>query len=313
MPRNASLAAAVLLAAVLSPASAQPPAKCNAAEVQPFLMRGLQLPENIEWLTSPKAQYIEPFKAFDNLWYVGGCFVGGWVLTTPAGAILIDTMYEPLSEMLFENLGKAGIKPESIRYVVMTHGHWDHVGGSGRLKALLPNAQFVMSERGWEEAHSTPPRPGYPAWKMTPRERVAKDGDTIELGGTKLTIYETPGHSHGTISFAFDVADGARTYRAFTVGGLATFTITSSKQAEDYIASVKRVQGFVADPAQPVEVYAATHLLLSRDVNATAAAIRARKAGEPHPMVDRAAFSRELEGLLKAGEAKLDSERKAGR
>jgi len=312
MPRKALLAAC-FFAALSSPATAGPPAKCDLAEVQPFLMRGLQLPENIEWLTSRKGQYVEPFKAFDNLWYVGGCFVGAWVLTTPDGAILIDTLYEPLSEMLVENLGKAGIKPESIRYVVVTHGHWDHVGGAGRLKPLLTNAQFVMSARGWEEAAKTPHRPGYPEWKMIAPERVAKDGETIELGGTRLTIYETPGHSHGTISFAFDVADGARTYRAFTVGGLATFTITSSKQAQDYIASVKRVQGFVADSTRPVEVYVATHLVLSRDVNATAAAIRARKAGEPHPMVDRAAFSSELEGLLKAGEAKLDSERKAGR
>jgi metallo-beta-lactamase class B len=312
MQRKALLAAC-FFAALSSPALAASPAKCNLGEVQPFLMRGLQLPENIEWLTSRREQYVEPFRAFDNLWYVGGCFVGAWIITTPQGAILIDTLYEPLSEMLFENLAKAGVKPESVRYVVITHGHWDHVGGAGRLKPLLPNAQFVMSARGWEEAANTPHRPGYPEWKMIARERVAKDGETIELGGTKLTIYETPGHSAGTISFAFDVADDGKPYRAFTIGGLATFTITSSAQAGDYVASVKRVQGFVADDVRPVEVYVPTHLFLSRDVNATAAAIRARKAGEPHPMVDRAGFSGELDGLLKGGEAKLDSERKAGR
>jgi metallo-beta-lactamase class B len=312
MPRKAFLAACIL-AALSPPTLAAPPAKCDLGEVQPFLMRGLQLPENIEWLTSRKEQYIEPFKAFDNLWYVGGCFVGAWLITTPEGAILIDTLYEPLSDMLIENLAKAGVKPESVRYVVMTHGHWDHVGGAGRLKPLLPNAQFVMSARGWDEAANTPHRPVYPEWKMIARERVAKDGETLELGGTKLTIYETPGHSAGTISFAFDVADGARSYRAFTVGGLATSTIGSSAQAGDYVASVKRVQGFVADAARPVEVYVATHLYQSRDLNATASAIRARKPGEPHPMVDRAAFSAELDGLLKGGESKLDSERKAGR
>ena len=318
MPRLAPFLAAACICVASPPTLADAPARCTLSDVQPFLARGAGSrtypPEMLEWLTTRKGQYVEPFKAFDNLWYVGGCWVGAWVITSPDGVILLDTLYEPLTEMLFENLGKAGVKPESVKYVLMTHGHWDHIGGSERLKGLLPNARFVMSERGWNEAiNGSRARPGFPPWKMIERDMVVKDGDVIALGGTRLTVYETPGHSNGTISFAFDVADGARTYRAFTVGGLATATITSSKQAEDYVASVKRVQGFVADTARPVDVYVATHLYQSCDVNATGDALRARKAGEPHPMVDQAKFARELERLLKGGEDKLDAERKSGR
>jgi metallo-beta-lactamase class B len=142
---------------------------------------------------------------------------------------------------------------------------------------------------------------------------VVKDGDVIALGATMITVYETPGHSHGTISFAYDVTDGGKTYHAFTIGGLATATIRDSKQAEDYVASVKRAERIVGDAAQPVTVYLPTHAYQSRDLTATSAAMRARKPGEAHPLVDQAAFVKELERLEKMGEAKVASEKAAGR
>jgi hypothetical protein len=41
-------------------------------------------------------QKIEPFKVFDNLYYVGPGYVSVWLLTTPEGSILFDTAQEPL-------------------------------------------------------------------------------------------------------------------------------------------------------------------------------------------------------------------------
>jgi metallo-beta-lactamase class B len=306
--------APVVLAACLAPAivAAQVPTRCTLSEVSPFLARGFAGAK--DWLTTPKSQYIEPFKAFDNVWHVGGCWVSAWVIVTPDGAILIDTLYEPLVGMLVENLGKAGVKLDSIKYVLMTHGHWDHVGGAERLKPLLKNARFAMSERGWDEAtHNSLARPDFPPWKMIARDMVVKDGDVIALGGTKVTVYETPGHSHGTISFGYDVADGDKTYHAFTIGGLATTTIRDSKQAEDYVASVKRFKRIAVDPVQPVSAYIPTHTYQAYDLTATSDLMRARKPGDTHPMVDQAAFLKELERLEKAGEAKVASEKAAGR
>ena len=40
-------------------------------------------------------QQIEPFKVFDNLYYVGPCYVSVWLLTTPQGHILFDSAQEP--------------------------------------------------------------------------------------------------------------------------------------------------------------------------------------------------------------------------
>jgi hypothetical protein len=40
-------------------------------------------------------QKIEPFKVFDNLYYVGPGYVSLWLLTTPDGNILFETAQEP--------------------------------------------------------------------------------------------------------------------------------------------------------------------------------------------------------------------------
>jgi len=49
------------------------------------------------------------------------------------GVVLIDTLHEPHVDQLVANLGKVGINLADIKYVLMTHGHFDHVGGAAKL------------------------------------------------------------------------------------------------------------------------------------------------------------------------------------
>lgn len=65
----------------------------------------------------------------------------------------------------------------------------------------------------------------------------------------------------GTASFAFDARDGARTYRAFTVGGLGLNRIRGPEQVEAFIDSVKRIRGLTQDGTRPVELHLTTRLL----------------------------------------------------
>ena len=84
---------------------------------------------------------------------------------------------------------------------------------------------------------------------MIPQDVVVKDGDVIQLGGNTFGVLETPGHTLGTASYAFDVKDGASTYRAITVGGLGLNAVKDSKQVEGYIASVDRISQLVGSQA----------------------------------------------------------------
>jgi hypothetical protein len=60
-------------------------------------------------------QKIEPFKVFDNLYYVGPGYVSVWLLTTPEGNILFDSAQEPYVDWVIGNIRKVGVDPKTIK------------------------------------------------------------------------------------------------------------------------------------------------------------------------------------------------------
>jgi glyoxylase-like metal-dependent hydrolase (beta-lactamase superfamily II) len=113
-----------------------------------------------------------------------------------------------------DNIRKTGVDPTAIKYVLITHGHFDHAGGADKLKPLT-RAQFLMTQKGWHEAIESAkaslgtPRPS----TMIPQDRVVNDGDVIHLGEQGVRVLETPGHTWGTASYRFQVTDGDKSYR----------------------------------------------------------------------------------------------------
>ena len=318
---NASRAFAAAIGSLLlatASAHADAPVGCKSSEIaarfDDFGKTGLMPPDLGRWLNDAKAQVIEPFKAFDNVSFVGVCWVSAWIIKTSDGAILIDTLHEPHVDQLVRNIEAVGVKLPDIKYVFITHGHFDHAGGAAKLKPLLPNAKFVMTQIGWDEAKkSAAARQGLPgARTMVAQDVVAKDGDVFKLGDETVTVYATPGHTLGTASYAYEVKDGATTRRAITVGGLGLNAIENSKQVESYIASIDKIEAMVKRPTDPVTVHLTTHpfstgLMEARDAAAS------RKPGDPNPFVDTAGFLKQLDGLRKGAQARLEVERKAGR
>lgn len=315
---GSSALAALLAAASINAVAAQPfegcPSQPIMARFEDFGRTGKMPPDLGRWLSDPKAQYIEPWKAFDSVYFVGVCWVSAWAIQTSEGVVLIDTLHEPHVDQLIANLHKVGINLTDIKYVLMTHGHFDHVGGAAKLKPLLPNAKFAMTQTGWNEAiesaresESTPRR-----WSMIPQDVVVKDGDVVSLGGNSFGVLETPGHTLGTASYTFDVKDGASTYRAVTIGGLGLNAVKDSKQVEAYIASVDRLSELVKRPDQPVTVHLTTHpfsngLMEARDW------LAARKPGEPNPLVDPEGLLKQIASLRSGAAERLTIERNAGR
>ena len=263
------------------------------------------------WINDPAAQKIAPYQAFDNVWQVGIAWVSSWAVKTSEGWVLIDTTHEPYVDFLVENLHAAGIAMDDVRLVLMTHGHFDHVGGYYRLKPLLKNARFVMTERGWDEAFQNSRESVGTAkeWKMLEqKDVVARDGDRLRCGDSVFTVLETPGHTWGTASYMYDVCRGDRTYRAVTVGGQGLNAIEGPDQVRAYMKSMDRL----AEDSLNIEVDLTAHPF-SNGLADKIPALRSLKPSDPHPLINRAAYVARLKKLNEgaAERLKLELARKA--
>lgn len=310
-----SLLICIVLATAVPDRAAASTSKCASAPlVAGFAEFGQagKMPASLrEFLGDADAQKIEPYKAFDNVYYVGICWVSSWLITSPKGHVLIDTLYGNFTRQLLVNIRVLGLDPKDIKLVVITHGHFDHAGGMGLLKKeLAPGTRFAMTKAGWDEAKAAASsRPPFP---MIRTDVVLTDSQVISGGDVKIQAFETPGHTMGTTSYAYDVRDGSKTYRAFTVGGLGLNAIKGPEQVEAYIASVKRIRSFTKTGTKmdrrPVQVHLTTHGF-STDLPEASERLLTRKPGEPHPLVDRDGFRRQLDQLQARAEKRLQLER----
>lgn len=310
------IAGAALSAAFAVTAAAQPLFEgCPSGPIQQrfgeFGQTGQMPPDLGRWLNTPEAQYVEPWSPFDNVDYVGICWVSAWLVHTDEGTVLIDTLYGPFRQTLIDNIAKTGTDLADIKYVLMTHGHFDHVGGAATLKPLLPNATFVMTQRGWDEAleSAAASRGGTREWQMIEPDMVVADGDEITLGDNTFTVIETPGHSWGTASFSYDVRDGDDTHRAITIGGLGLNAIEGPPQVEAYIESVDRVRELVEARDMNIDVHLSTHGF-SNNLDEDRQRLAARAPGDPHVLVNPEGLLAQIQFLRDRAAERLADELK---
>lgn len=249
---------------------------------------------------NPEAQYVEPFQVFDNLYYIGAEWVASWLLVTDQGLVVFDALYGELTDMAIDNIRKLGFDPNDIRYLIVSHAHYDHVGGAQQFQREF-NAVTMMTEEDWQMTTEPAIYQDYP----TPmRHLSATTGSTLNLGRTRLNFMQTPGHTPGVLSTLFTVYDDGYPHTAFLFGGVG-LNFSGVERTEQYIDSIRRLQGL-----PNIEVNIPNHAA-SGDVFERYEALKEREEGEPHPFVDPEGWNAWLEELLAAAEAKLEEERAA--
>ncbi len=230
--------------------------------------------------------HANPVKVFDNLYFVGQTEYSAWAVTTSAGIILVDTIFDySVEDEVVGGLRTLGLDPAAIKYAIVSHGHGDHSGGAKYLQDHF-GTRVILSADDWDlldRSNGTRPK----------RDMVATDGQTLRLGDTTLTMYITPGHTYGTISTLIPVKDRGTPHLVAEWGGTAfnwltnrTAYISADRPYAFWFAhyrdSARRFRD-IADKAG-ADVIIANHTNFDGS-KTKLPAVRARKAGDPNPYV----------------------------
>jgi len=224
----------------------------------------------------------EPMKVFDNLYYVGERDYSAWAVTTSAGIIIVDAIYDySVEEQVVGGLKKLGLDPSQIKYVVISHAHRDHAGGAWYLQERF-GARVMMTAADWDMLERNTQK-----WPKAKRDIVVTDGQQLTLGDTTLTFVHTAGHTPGTMSTLVPVKDNGTPHVAALWGGTGfNFTITPERPAaywfDAYINSAVRFRD--ASAKAGADVFLSNHP--SWDGSTTKMPALAKRApGAPHPYV----------------------------
>src|SRR5438045_9377324 len=79
-------------------------------------------------------QPFKPFRIIGNIYYVGTNNLACYLITTPAGYILLDTALEESAPIVRANIETLGFKLKYIRIILSSHAHFDDVAGPAEMK-----------------------------------------------------------------------------------------------------------------------------------------------------------------------------------
>ena len=249
---------------------------------------------------NPEVQRIAPFQVFDNLYYVGARWVSAWLLVSDQGLILFDALYGDLTDIAINGIRELGFDPDASRYVIVSHAHYDHIGGARRLQEEFGSV-VMMTEADWNMTTEPAVYQEYPA---PIRHLSVSDGSTLNLGRTRLRFMQTPGHTPGVLSTRFTVYDNGYPHEAFLFGG-AGLNFSGVERTEIYINSIERLMQM-----ENIEVNIPNHPD-SGEIFERYEILQDRQDGDLHPFVDPESWDAWLDILMRNALGKLEREREA--
>ncbi len=156
-----------------------------------------------------------------------------YLLVDDGQAAFIETNTSACVPTLLQALADAGLTPDAVKYVIITHIHLDHAGGAGTLMAACPNAVLLAHPKA--APHAIDPAriiagatavygqeafdELYGVIEPVPadRVRIMADDETVTLGGRTLTFLHTRGHANHHFCVYDDASNSVFTGDSFGV------------------------------------------------------------------------------------------------
>ena len=151
-----------------------------------------------------------PFRVSGNTYYVGTCGITSLLVVRPGGMTLIDSGTDEGAKTVLANIRTLGFDPRKVRALLMTHEHFDHVGGMARLQAATGATIYttgpaaVTLRSGLPNPDDPQAHSGHPQFPpVTGRiERLDVPNGPLVLAGGLRPMF-TPGHTLGATSWTW--------------------------------------------------------------------------------------------------------------
>jgi metallo-beta-lactamase class B len=189
-----------------------------------------QNPSTLPYYDSTWSKPYEPFRIAGNLYYVGTYDLACYLITTSKGHALINSGLAESPLLIRKNVEALGFKFTDIKILLTTQAHYDHVAGLAEIK-MMTGAQLMVHEADAQVladggASDFALKGKDIMFEPIKAERLLHDGDTIQMGETKLLALHHPGHTKGATSFLVDVKDEKRSWKVLIVNMPSILTQT---------------------------------------------------------------------------------------
>jgi len=264
-----------------------------------------QIKRSLQFMNRP----FEPFRLIGSIHYVGASDVSSFLITPPAGHVLIDTGFETTVPMIRDHVRQLGFRFEDIKILLNSHAHLDHAGGHALLKRLT-GALIIMSQADAAllsqggRGDFVPVSDKVMAYEPAKADRIIVDGEPVSLGGVTLTAHLTPGHTKGCTTWTMVVEEKGKRYDVVVFGGTTILPGVQLIHNPKYPSIVDDfTQTFRTLKSLPCDVFLAPHGSMFH----LSEKARRRAAGEtPNPFIDpegyRTFITRSEEGFLRQSE-----------
>ncbi len=211
----------------------------------------------------------------------GGICSNVFLVLTPQ-PVLIDAGSRPCWDQLAGNLALLGVKASDVRWVLATHGHWDHVDNMARLRRENPRVKFAIHAGDAQFAINNDRvfSCAEPLYKGVPSDpisvdRILLDNDHIKVGRSTFRVIHTPGHTPGSVAFVAEIAGKRVGFCGDSVTGY--YSMTNRSSVIDWERSLKRLLAedidilFTGHDKRPVEGKDRLQAYLNRSLAAVVA------------------------------------------
>jgi metallo-beta-lactamase class B len=188
------------------------------------------------------------FRIAGNIYYVGTADLASFLIATPQGHILLNTDFKEDVPLIRKSVEQLGFAYKDIKVILISHAHGDHDEATNLVRSETGAKLMVMDADVPAEESSAPGRPGAHV------DRVLHDGDTVELGGSKLVARLTPGHTKGCTTWTMQVREDGRTLNVVVIGSPnvnAGYVLVGNKNypqiADDYVKTFARLKSLPCD------------------------------------------------------------------